>query len=332
MASQAEARHAPRPDLPALQKAAETVLSTDVEVVESMSGGERRDTYRVVDAAGRRYVLKLDRDASSLEKEVAVADLVGERVPVPTIVATDLAGDLAGVPLTVSAYTDGESLDEALAGAGDDEAVAIGGAVGRTLAGIGRFTFDGPGLLGATLEPVPLDASLSDLLVDTGERVLRQDEPREALGGPVADGFQALLQEAAPSLEPVATQAALVHSDFNGKNLVLARSEDGNPEVAAVLDWEFSFAGPPLADVGNMLRRQERLPMPFVDAFVAGFEEGGGALPPGWRSIGAALDALALLDFLDRGARGEHGPMYAEACTLIEEAVGRGDLAPPPPT
>ncbi len=69
----------------------------------------------------------------------------------------------------------------------------------------------------------------------------------------------------------------------------------------------------------------------FVDGFSAGFHAGGGALPPGWRSIAAALDAMALLDFLDRGARGEHGPMYAETCALIEEAVMRGELAPPGP-
>jgi hypothetical protein len=112
---------------------------------------------------------------------------------------------------------------------------------------------------------------------------------------------------------------------------VLARTLEGAPRVEAVLDWEFAFSGPPLADVGNMLRRQERMPAVFVDSFSAGFHAGGGALPPGWRSIAAALDAMALLDFLDRGGKGEHGPMYPEACTLIEEAVTRGQLAPPPP-
>ena len=73
------------------------------------------------------------------------------------------------------------------------------------------------------------------------------------------------------------------------------------------------------------------MPAAFVDRFVAAFAEHGGGLPAGWRSIAAALDALALLDFLDRGTRGEHGAGYTEACSLIEEAVTRGDLAPPAP-
>lgn len=325
------AQHLPRPELPALHAAAEAMLDGPVDVVEALSGGARRDTYRVIDEAGERYVLRLDRDAASLEKEIALSLLVRDAVPVPEVVGADLAGDLAGVPLTLSAYAEGESLDDALAAAGDDEAASIGRDVGRALAGIGGFRFDAPGSLGPALRPEPFEADLPDLLVEIGDRVLHEHGAREALGGPIADGFQDLLREAAPSLEPVAAQSCLVHSDFNGRNLVIARRPEGAQQVVAVLDWEFSFAGPPLADVGNMLRRQERMSEPFVDAFVSGFADGGGALPPGWRSIAAALDALALLDFLDRGAHGEHGQTYTEACALIEEAVARGDLAPPPP-
>ncbi len=312
-----------------LVAAATRMLGAPVDLVEPLSGGARRDAYRVVGAAGDRYVLRLDRDAASLEKEVAITLLVGDRVPVAEVVGTDLTGEWVGVPMTLSRYAVGEALETSLASSGDDEAAAIGSAVGRTLAAIGGFSFAGPGLLGPDLAPAPL-GPLPSLLVAMGSRVLGETSTRETLGGSVADGFLRLLEEAAPALEPVSDQADLVHSDFNGKNLVV-RAGDGPPEVAAVLDWEFSFAGPPLADVGNMLRRQEHLSASYADAFVAGFSEAGGTLPPGWRSIAAALDALALLDFLDRGTHGEHGPAYAEACDLIEHAVSRGDLAPPAP-
>jgi aminoglycoside phosphotransferase (APT) family kinase protein len=321
----------PRPGLASLQAAAASLLGTVVEVVEPLSGGARRDTYRVIDENGARSVLRLDRDAASLEKEVALTLLVHDRVPVAAIVGADLTGDLVGVPLTLSAYAEGESLDAALAGAGDDDASALGEVVGRTLAAIGTIGFDAPGRLGPTLRPEPFDVPLPVLLVAIGDRVLGGSAARSALGDQVADGYRALLQEAAPALEPVADETALVHSDFNGKNLVLARGRAGAPVVSAVLDWEFAFSGPPLADVGNMLRRQERMPAAFVDRFVAAFAEHGGRLPAGWRSIAGALDALALLDFLDRGTRGEHGAGYTEACSLIEEAVARGDLAPPSP-
>ena len=321
----------PRPTLTALRTAAASLLGTGVEVVEPLSGGARRDTYRVVDDHGARFVLRLDREAASLEKEMAVTLLVDDRVPVAPIVGADLAGELVGVPLTVSVYAEGLALDAALAGAGDDEAAALGEAVGRVLGAVGASTFDGPGPLGPTLRPQPFDLPWPDLLVAMGDRVLGEPAARSAVGGTVADGYRALLREAAPALEAVADEARLVHSDFNGKNLVLGRDADGAPEVSAVLDWEFAFSGPSLADVGNMLRRQERMPVAFVDRFVGSFAEHGGGLPAGWRSIAAALDSLALLDFLDRGTRGEHGAGYTEACSLIEEAVARGDLAPPAP-
>jgi len=321
----------PRPGLAALRMAAASLLGTAVDVVEPLSGGARRDTYRVIDETGARFVVRLDRQAASLEKEIAVTLLVGDHVPVAPVVGADLAGELVGVPLTVSVYAEGEALDTALAGAGDDEAAALGEVVGRALGAVGASTFDAPGLLGPTLRPQPFDRPLPDLLVAMGDRVLGEAAARTALGDAVADGYRALLREAAPALEAVADEAALVHSDFNGKNLVLIRDPADAPIVSAVLDWEFAFSGPPLADVGNMLRRQERMPAAFVDRFVAAFAEHGGSLPAGWRSIAAALDAFALLDFLDRGTRGEHGAGYTEACSLIEEAVTRGDLAPPAP-
>lgn len=325
------ATHEGRPHLPALRAAVEELLGSPVDVVEALSGGVRRDTYRVVDDLGARFVLRLDRDGASLEKEIAITQLVGERVPVPSVVGADLAGELVGVPLTLSEYAAGQSLDEMLTGVDDAGARKIGVSVGSILAGIGAFSFEEPGFLGPGLRPAPLEAPLPELLVSFGTRILGEQGAREALSGPVADGYLRLLEEAAPALEPVAADRRLVHSDYNGKNLVLAREFDGAPRVEAVLDWEFAFSGSPLADVGNMLRRQEILPTAFVDGFSAGFQDAGGALPPGWRSIAAALDALALLDFLDRGARGEHGAMYTEACSLIEEAVARGELAPAGP-
>ena len=44
---------------------------------------------------------------------------------------------------------------------------------------------------------------------------------------------------------------ALVHADFNPKNLLVDPATGG---VTGVLDWEFAYAGAPLGDLGNLLR------------------------------------------------------------------------------
>ena len=67
--------------------------------------------------------MRLDRDAGSLEKEVALTELGrASGCPSPAVVGADLSGELAGVPLTLSVYAEGEPLDAALAGAGDEDA------------------------------------------------------------------------------------------------------------------------------------------------------------------------------------------------------------------
>ena len=96
-----DVQHAPRPDLATLHDAAETLLGASVEIVEPLSGGARRDAYRVVDDTGDRFVLRLDRDAASLRKEVALTELVHDQVPVVAVVGADLAGGLVGLPLTL---------------------------------------------------------------------------------------------------------------------------------------------------------------------------------------------------------------------------------------
>ena len=296
--------------------------------MEPLSGGARRDAYRVVDDTGDRFVLRLDRDAASLRKEVALTELVHDRVPVVAVVGADLAGGLVGLPLTLGLRR-GESLDVALAGAGGDDVAMLGIVVGRTLAPSARSPSTDQGSWARPCSPSRWNPCPSSSC-RWENRCWGTDRSRRTPGVTVTHGYLGLLWEAAPSLKPVATQANLVHSDFNAKNLVIAREFDGTPSVGAVLDWEFSFAGPPLADVGNMLRRQERMPRRSSTP-----SSGGSPRPAratGWRSIAATLDALALLDFLDRGARGRHGEMYTEACSLIEEAVARGDLAPPAAT
>ena len=72
-------------------------------------------------------------------------------------------------------------------------------------------------------------------------------------------------------------QIALVHSDYNTKNLLAARDERGEWHIT-VLDWEFAFAGSPMMDLGNFLRFEHELQA--VDAFdVVGRAGGGGRSP-----------------------------------------------------
>jgi fructokinase len=65
--------------------------------------------------------------------------------------------------------------------------------------------------------------------------------------------------------------------------------------MAAVLDWEFAFAGPPWADAGNMARFGAGYPPGFLGGFTAGF---GDPAAGEWQYAARVLDMFALSDLV----------------------------------
>ena len=69
-----------------------------------------------------------------------------------------------------------------------------------------------------------------------------------------------------------------------------------------VLDWEFAFAGPPLMDLGQLVRWP--VPRSFLDALESGYESKGGRLPQDWTGRAAAFDLVNLVEMLVRSTPG----------------------------
>jgi aminoglycoside phosphotransferase (APT) family kinase protein len=254
-------------------------------VVEAheLTGGYSNHNLRLTLDDGHSYVLRRFRGADLGPVEAALARRLAGVVPVPEVVAI-------GEGVLLTRFVPGRMLSEVLGGPAD--VVALGRAVGETLARIGTVTFEAPGFFtGATLEPDGTEPAAG--LDQWVARCLAEGNAH----GHLSEAEQrALLDHATrmtPLLASVHGSRQLVHSDFNPKNLLVVRDE-----VVAVLDWEFAFSGPPLTDVANMVR--DPRPPGFAEAFVDGFRRGGGSLPPGWREISRAIDLYALADFLTR--------------------------------
>jgi fructokinase len=130
-------------------------------------------------------------------------------------------------------------------------------------------------------------------------------------------GLRALAKRLTPAAASTASARQLVHSDFNGKNLLVLDRGD-RWSISAVLDWEFAFSGSPLVDVGNMLRFRAAYPPSFVSGFIAGFREAGGDLPSDWQEVSEALDLYALADFLTRPPEHHY---FIKTVSLIRERL-----------
>jgi hypothetical protein len=70
--------------------------------------------------------------------------------------------------------------------------------------------------------------------------------------------------------------------------------------VAALMEWEFAWSGPPLYDLGVMWRDSHRLPRAFGERLMEEFAQHGGELPAQWLLIARLLDLINLCDFLAR--------------------------------
>jgi aminoglycoside phosphotransferase (APT) family kinase protein len=275
-----------------------------ITAAETLGGGYRNQNIRVVTDRGS-YVLRRyspgAAGAASAERtcavEAALAARLAAAVPVAEVIAADPAGAAVGEPMLLARYVPGIMVSQAIA-ADPGSAGELGAAAGRALAAVGSVTFPrGGAFTGPDLVPSADDWPGS--LPEFADTCLRAAPATGALSPDEIGRLRVLAAAADPLARAVADARQLVHSDYNGKNLLAVR-RGGQWAISAVLDWEFAFSGSPMTDIGNMLRFRDAHPPGFADGFVAGYQDAGGRLPPRWRETSEALDLYALFDFLTR--------------------------------
>jgi aminoglycoside phosphotransferase (APT) family kinase protein len=294
-----------------------------ITAMEPLGGGYSNENIRVIAGRGG-YVLRRYRrgraGAGGAARTCAVeaalaARLASAAVPVAEVIAADPEGHAAGEPLLLARHVPGVMVSDALT-ADPGSAPQLGAAAGRALAAVGSVTFArGGAFTGPELIP---SADGWPSLPEFVESCLRAPNAASALSAAELGGLRALAAAAGPLAGTADGARQLVHSDYNPKNLLAVRR--GEWSISAVLDWEFAFSGSPLTDVGNMLRFRDAHPPGFDSAFVLGYQEAGGILPPRWREISEALDLYALADFLTRPPGHRY---FAKAVAAIRDRLER---------
>jgi aminoglycoside phosphotransferase (APT) family kinase protein len=234
-----------------------------------ITGGRSNLTYQITDAAGMRWVLRrpplsgVIASAHDVLREYRImAALAGSEVPVPEMVAACDEEDVIGVPFFVMHYIDGVvPRDQATAEAQLTEAAraAAGASMVDALAALHAID--------------PATVGLADLGKGHGyvsRQLARWERQLESLGVPE----DALLHDVLVRLQadvPEQREVTIVHGDFRPGNVMLG--PDGR--VRALLDWELSTLGDPLADLGWLMAYWgapgDGLPLP-VPTRAAGFE------------------------------------------------------------
>ncbi|HEX2313714.1 MAG TPA: phosphotransferase family protein [Thermomonospora sp.] len=257
--SGAVAAEVPGVDVPRLNGWLETALpgAGGVAAIRLIAGGRSNLTYGITLADGRRIVLRRPPLGHVLptahdmgrEHRVLSALAAGTGVPVPTPLAFCADEAVVGAPFYLMDHVDGRVLRtvEDAADVTPEQARALSERLAEVLAAIHLVDVEAAGL-GDFGRP---SGYLERQLRRWGQQWERSREAILATGAsrdlPAYDRLVTRLGELLPADGP----ARLVHGDYRLDN-ALARIEP-RPEIAAVVDWEMSTLGDPLADLGLTL-------------------------------------------------------------------------------
>jgi aminoglycoside phosphotransferase (APT) family kinase protein len=211
--------------------------------VRRFQGGQSNPTFLLTSASGHRLVLRrkpfgtLLPSAHAIEREYRVMAALGESaVPVPRALVLCEDPGVIGAPFYVMEFVEGRIFwDPVLPGVTPGERHAVYDAMNDTLARVHRLD---PGALGLSGYGRPGSYFGRQIALWSKQYLASETEPIQAMYR---------LMDWLPKHAPDGDEAALVHGDFRLDNLIFHPSE---PRVVAVLDWELSTLGHPLADLG----------------------------------------------------------------------------------
>ncbi|MBV0891541.1 phosphotransferase family protein [Paracoccus sp. Z118] len=271
--------------------------------IQPIAGGQSNPTWFVT-MGGRRLVLRkqppgpLLKGAHAIDREYRIQKaLAGTPVPVPQMVAWCDDASVLGTPFYLMERLDGRVWHEtAMPGAEPAERRAMYLSVARTMAAmhsldpeaVGLETFGRPG----------------NYFARQVARWGGQWQQAQSRGIPELD---ALHDRLAARIPPDDGLVAIAHGDFRIGNIMFAPDR---PEVIAVLDWELSTLGHPMADLGF-----------FCMCWRARQDEYGGLADLDWPALGIPTKAEFLSEYMTHSRHRVELAPFHEAFALFRFAV-----------
>lgn len=223
--------------------------------LQAIGGGQSNPTF-FVSYANRRMVLRKKPtgevlpSAHAVDREYRVMKaLAATALPVPPVLLYHAQDDVVGTPFYLMERVEGRVFTENhLPGMDSAERRAIYLAMADTLATLHGVDWRAAGLEGFGREGGYFARQL--------RRWQQQWELSRTRDNPAIDELFAWLPEHMPEDD----ETTLTHGDFKLNNLLFHPTE---PRVVAVLDWELSTLGHPLADVAFNTVAWRTLPQEF---------------------------------------------------------------------
>ncbi len=252
--------------------------------------GQSNLTFVVTDADQRSWVLRrpplgeLLASAHDIEREYRILSaLQASDVPTPRMLAVTSEASVDETPLVLMECVEGLVIDTAdvAKSISLENRAAIGRGLIEALARIHAVDLDGTGLTSLSSH-----APYANRQIKRWHRQWQLSRTRDL---PAIDQLAERLRVAIP----VQREVTLVHGDFHLRNLIV--SANGG-SVRAVLDWELSTLGEPLADLGGLLAYWPHPGEPAASSLtvpaIAGFPRRNELAAAYAERTGRSLDAL----------------------------------------
>jgi aminoglycoside phosphotransferase (APT) family kinase protein len=213
---------------------------------EKFDGGQSNPTFKLFDANGQPYVLRrkppgeLLKSAHAVDREFRVISALRDTdVPVPNTHVLCEDDSVIGSMFYVMEYKEGRILwDPQLPEASDNaERAAIYDAMNKTMAALHNVDIDAVGLSDYGRPGNYFERQLS--------RWGKQYRASETEHIASMETLMTWLEQEMPEDDGT---LSLVHGDYRLDNMMFHPTQ---PEVIALLDWELSTLGHPLADLAN---------------------------------------------------------------------------------
>ena len=239
--------------------------------VQQFKGGQSNPTY-LIDTPARRYVLrrkppgKLLPSAHAVDREYRVMRALhaqGFPVPEPIVYCADDA--VIGTAFFVMSYLDGLVFWEAeMPGSNPAERAGVFDAMNATLAQLHGYD---PAAIGLA------DYGRGENYV--GRQIERWSKQYRASETETIEDMERLMGWLPANLPPP-QPSRIVHGDYRLDNMIIAAD---SPKVLAVLDWELSTLGDPLADFSYHLMQWHMPPSEAGTGSLVGFDLGALGIP-----------------------------------------------------
>jgi aminoglycoside phosphotransferase (APT) family kinase protein len=208
--------------------------------VQQFKGGQSNPTY-MLSAGGKKYVLrrkppgKLLPSAHAVDREYRIITALRDTgVPVARSYVLCEDDSVIGTPFYIMDFVDGRVIwDPSMAGASNAERAAIYDELNRVIACLHQVDY---AAIGLTDYGKPGNYLQRQIARWTKQYRASETEKIEAMDK---------LIDWLPQNIPAGEETTIVHGDYRLDNVIFHRSE---PRILAVLDWELSTLGHPLAD------------------------------------------------------------------------------------